>query len=211
MQPHPKLPIGVIASHGGTNLQAIIDACANGSLHAEIRLVISNNSRAFALERARRARIPTAHLSSATHPNPDALDNAITQAMREHGVQIIALAGYMKKLGPRTLSEYENRILNIHPSLLPKFGGPGMYGHKVHAAVLAVGETESGATVHLVTAEYDQGPILAQAKVPVHPNDTPQTLAARILPHEHHLYPQTLQSLATNQTRLDTPVSRPAH
>ena len=200
-----SLQLGVIASHGGTNLQAIIDACDEGSLNAEVRLVISNNSRAFALERARRAEIPTAHLSSATHPNPADLDAAITEAMRDHGVQIIALAGYMKKLGPRTLSEYENRILNIHPSLLPKFGGPGMYGEKVHAAVLAAGETESGATVHLVTAEYDQGPILAQTRVPIPPPDTPQTLSARILPQEHRLYPQTLQKLATGEIPLNPP------
>ena len=202
MQTPPKLQLGVIASHGGTNLQAIIDACREGSLNAEIRLVISNNSRAFALERARRSKIPTVHLSSATHPNPADLDAAITEAMKRHGVQIIALAGYMKKLGPQTLREYHNRILNIHPSLLPKFGGPGMYGEKVHAAVLAAGEPESGATVHLVTAEYDQGPILSQTRVPIHSHDTPQTLSARILPQEHALYPQTLQAIATGEIYL---------
>ena len=130
-----KLPIGVLASHGGTNLQAIIDACADGSLHADIRVVISNNSRSLALERARRANIPTAHLSAVTHPDPAHLDTAIADTLSAHGVELVALAGYMRKLGPRTLSRYRNRILNVHPALLPKFGGRGMYGERVHAAV----------------------------------------------------------------------------
>ena len=199
-----KLSLGVIASHGGTNLQAIINACAHGSLDAEIRVVISNNSRSLALERARRAKIPAAHLSSVTHPDPECLDAAIADTLTSHGVQLIALAGYMRKLGPRTLSRYRNRILNIHPALLPKFGGQGMYGERVHAAVLAAGESISGVSVHLVDEEYDRGPVIAQSKVPVLPNDTPDTLAARILEQEHLLYPQTIQRIASGDINLDS-------
>ena len=199
----PKLPIGVIASHGGTNLQAIIDACANGSLDAEVRVVISNNSRSLALQRARRANIPTVHLSSVTHPDPARLDAAIADTLTSRGVELVALAGYMKKLGPRTLGRYRNRVLNVHPALLPKFGGRGMYGERVHAAVIAAGESVSGVSVHLVDEEYDRGPVIAQSQVPVLPSDTPDTLAARVLQREHTLYPQTIQRIATGQLDLD--------
>ena len=199
-----KLSLGVIASHGGTNLQAIIDACAEGSLDAEVRVVISNNSRSLALERARRAKIPTVHLSSVVHPDPARLDAAIADTLTSHGVELVALAGYMRKLGPRTLSRYRNRILNIHPALLPKFGGHGMYGEHVHTAVLAAGESVSGVSVHLVDEEYDRGPVIAQSKVPVLPADTPDTLAARILEQEHTLYPQTIQRIASGDINLDS-------
>ena len=202
--PSAKMPIGVIASHGGTNLQAIMDACTDGSLDAEIRVVISNNSRSLALERARRASIPTAHLSSATHPDPAHLDAAIADTLTSHGVELVALAGYMRKLGPRTLRQYRNRILNIHPALLPKFGGQGMYGEHVHAAVIAAGESVSGVSVHLVDEEYDRGPVIAQAEVSVLPNDTPDTLAARVLQQEHTLYPQTIQRIASGEIDLDS-------
>ena len=200
----PKLPLGVLASHGGTNLQAIIAACAAGSLDAEVRVVISNNSRSLALERARRANIPTAHLSSATHPDPARLDAAIADTLTSHGVELVALAGYMKKLGPRTLGRYRNRILNVHPALLPKFGGQGMYGERVHAAVLAAGESVSGVSVHLVDEEYDQGPVIAQAEVHVLPGDTPDTLATRVLEQEHLLYPQTIRRIASGELDLDS-------
>ena len=201
--PDAKLPIGVIASHGGTNLQAIIDACADGSLDAEIRVVISNNSRSLALERARQAHIPTAHLSSVTHPDPNSLDAAIADALMLRGVELVALAGYMRKLGPETLRRFRNRILNVHPALLPKFGGQGMYGERVHSAVLAAGEQVSGVSVHLVDEEYDRGPVIAQSEVPVLPGDTPDTLAARVLQCEHLLYPRTIQRIASGQIDLD--------
>ena len=201
--PDRKLPIGVLASHGGTNLQAIIDACADGSLDAEIRVVISNNSRSLALERARRANISTAHLSSVTHPDPACLDAAIADTLTSHDVELVALAGYMRKLGPRTLGRYRNRILNVHPALLPKFGGQGMYGERVHAAVIAAGESVSGVSVHLVDEEYDQGPVVAQAEVPVLTDDIPDTLAARVLEQEHLLYPQTIQRIASGDIDLD--------
>ena len=150
------------------------------------------------------ASIPTAHLSSVTHPDPAHLDAAIADALTSHGVELVALAGYMRKLGPRTLRQYRNRILNIHPALLPKFGGQGMYGEHVHTAVLAAGESVSGVSVHLVDEEYDRGPVIAQSKVPVLPADTPDTLAARILEREHALYPQTIQRIASGDINLDS-------
>lgn len=200
--PVSKLALGVLASHGGTNLQAIIDSCRSGAADAEVRVVISNNSRSLALERARRANIPASHLSSGTHPAPDLLDEAITETLHRHGVQVVALAGYMKMLGPRTLDAYRNRILNVHPALLPKFGGWGMFGARVHAAVLASGDRVSGVTVHLVDDEYDCGPVISQVEVPVMPGDTPETLAARVLAQEHILYPKTLQRIASGEIDL---------
>ena len=197
-----NLRLGVLASHTGTNLQSIVDACHAGSLDAEVRVVISNNSRSLALERARAAGIPTAHLSSATHPAPDALDAAIERTLKSHGVELVALAGYMKKLGPRTLGAYRNRVLNVHPALLPKFGGWGMFGARVHAAVLASGDRVSGVTVHLVDDEYDCGPVISQVEVPVLPGDTRETLAARVLAQEHILYPKTLQRIASGEIDL---------
>ncbi len=186
-----------------------MDACRSGALDAETRVVISNNSRSFALERARRAGVPTERLSAATHPDADALDAAIADTLAKHGVELVALAGYMKKLGARTLARYHNRILNIHPALLPKHGGRGMYGERVHAAVLAAGERVSGATVHLVDADYDTGRIVAQARVAVLPQDTPETLAARVLECEHLLYPRVLARIAAGEIDLDA-ISAPA-
>lgn len=198
-----RLRIGVLASGGGTNLQAIMDAIACGRLDAEIVLIVSNNSRSGAMRRARAAGIPAAHLSGATHPDPDALDAAIAEALANRGAELVALAGYMKKLGPRTLARFRNRVLNVHPSLLPKFGGRGMYGERVHAAVLAAGERETGVTVHLADGEYDRGAIVAQSRVPVLPDDTPASLAARVLEREHVFYPQTLSRVADGEIDLD--------
>ncbi|MDP6038130.1 MAG: phosphoribosylglycinamide formyltransferase, partial [Candidatus Latescibacteria bacterium] len=142
-----------------------------------------------ALERARNANLPVAHLSSVTHPESDALDRAIENVLVQYGVNLVVLAGYMKKLGPRVLAAFSNRIINIHPALLPAFGGRGMYGERVHQAVIECRAQFSGATVHLVNEEYDQGPILLQEIVRVLPDDTPETLAARVLEVEHRLFP----------------------
>jgi len=194
--------IGFLASHGGSNMQAIIDACRAGRLHAAPVVVISNTGDSRALERARTEGIPSYHLSGTTHPDPDGLDRAILDALVRHNVDVVALAGYMKKLGPKTLAHFKGRILNIHPALLPKHGGKGMWGMHVHEAVIAAGEKESGATVHLVDEEYDRGPILAQVRVPVMPGDTPETLAARVLIQEHIIYPATLEKIATGEIGL---------
>ena len=200
--PGPPLRLGFLASGGGTNMQAILDACADDRLHAEPRVVISNNSKAGAMERARAAGIPCCHLSSRTHPDPDALDEAIRAALQDHGVQVVCLAGYMKLMGPKTLAAYRGHILNIHPGLLPRHGGQGFYGRRVHEAVLAAGDAESGPTVHVVDEVYDNGPVLAQARVPVLPGDTPDTLAARVLEEEHRLFPETLQRIAAGEIDL---------
>lgn len=198
-----KLRLGFLASGGGTNLQAILDACIQGRLLADPRIVVSNNSAAGALQRARRADVATRHLSAQTHPDPVALDAAICAALQENDVELVCLAGYMKKLGPLTLSAYERRILNVHPALLPRHGGQGFYGNRVHAAVLAAGDTVSGVTVHLVDEEYDHGPVVDQRTVPVESHDTVESLAARVLQAEHAIYPQTLQKIATGEIDLD--------
>ncbi|MEZ5559384.1 MAG: phosphoribosylglycinamide formyltransferase [Pseudomonadales bacterium] len=188
--------LGVLASHGGSILQAVLDACADGTLDARVVLVISNNSHATALQRARSHDVAVAHLSSATHADPEALDRAMVDALGAAGADWVLLAGYMKKLGPHMLTTYRNRILNTHPALLPRYGGKGFYGRRVHEAVLAAGDSESGATVHLVTEEYDTGPILAQVRVPVRVDDTAERLEERVKSAERKLVIATLQQLA---------------
>lgn len=194
--------IGFLASHGGSNMQAIIDACKSGKLQATPAVVISNNSDSGAIARAKTEGIPYYYLSGKTHPDPEELDRTILDTFVRHSVDIIALAGYMKKLGPKTLSHFRGRILNIHPALLPKYGGKGMYGIRVHEAVIAAGEKESGVSIHFVDENYDTGPIIAQTRVPVLPDDTPETLAARVLVQEHILYPATLQRIVTGEIPL---------
>ncbi len=198
--------IGFLASHGGSNMQAIIDACKSGKLKATPAVVISNNVDSTALARARTEGIPHYYMSGKTHPGPGELDEAILHIFLSHAIDIIVLAGYMKKLGPKTLSHFQGRILNIHPALLPKFGGEGMYGMNVHKAVIAAGEKESGVTIHLVDEQYDTGAIIAQIKVPVLTDDTPETLAARVLEQEHLLYPETLRRIVTGELHLPSEI-----
>jgi phosphoribosylglycinamide formyltransferase 1 len=190
------MKLGFFASHSGSNMQAIIDACRDGRLAAEPCLVISNNRNSKALKRAEREGIPRFCLNGKTHPGPESLDGEILQTLRSHGIELVILAGYMRKIGPKTLNAYRDRILNIHPALLPKFGGKGMYGIHVHEAVIASGDEETGVTVHIVTREYDEGPIIAQCKVPVLPSDTPESLAQRVLVREHEFFVETLSSIA---------------
>jgi phosphoribosylglycinamide formyltransferase 1 len=183
-------------------MQAILDACAAGRLDAVPCAVISNNSGAPALARAQAAGIPRYHISAATHPGA-AEDDAILRTLRAHDVDTVILAGYMKKLGPATLAAYRGRVLNIHPALLPKHGGRGMYGRRVHEAVLRAGETVTGVTVHQVDDRYDHGRILAQREVPVLPGDSADTLAERVLAQEHRLYGETLQRIAAGEIGLE--------
>lgn len=187
--------IGVLASHGGTTMQAVMDACANGTLDAQIAVVISNNSTSQALVRARNANITTAHLSTSNHDSAEALDLAITKTLQEAGVTTVLLCGYMRKLGDNTLNQFRGNILNTHPSLLPKYGGQGFYGRRVHDAVLAAGDKESGATVHRVEAVYDSGEILAQAKVPVYESDQAEDLEERVKEVERRLLVATLAAM----------------
>ncbi len=199
---HLPIRIGALASGGGSNLQALIDASDQGVLSAEVVCVISNNSVSGALQRARTHGIVTHHISSLTHPDAEDRDRAIADALAREGAELVALCGYMKRLAPETLERFSPYVLNIHPALLPKFGGKGMYGIHVHEAVLQAGETVTGATVHLVNREYDKGPILAQRKVPVRQDDTPETLQKRVLAVEHKLYAETIQALADGTIRI---------
>ena len=187
-----KQNIAVFASGGGSNLQAIIDGCKAGKINAKVCAVISNNSKSMALQRARGAGIPAFHFSSKTIEDPVQLERAILDTLLSHKTDIIFLAGYMKKIGASILREYENRIFNIHPALLPKYGGRGMFGMHVHQAVIAAGETQTGITIHKVDPEYDTGQIVAQCVVSVEKGDTAETLAARVLAREHAFLVETL-------------------
>ena len=189
-------------------MQAVIDACRDGRLCAEPRVVISNNSRSGALRRAADAGIPHYHVSAVTHPDDDARDRAIVDILERHGVDLVVLGGYMKKLGPVTISRFRNRIVNVHPALLPRFGGRGFYGIAVHEAVLASGERATGATIHLVDEHLDHGAVLARRRVAVRDGDTPEALAARVLPVEHNLYVDTLQRIASGEIDLDAPAAQ---
>jgi phosphoribosylglycinamide formyltransferase-1 len=192
--------LAVLASHGGTTLQSVLDACAAGQVRAVVAVVIGNNSGARALERARAAGVPALHLSTATHG--DELDAAIAAALGAHRADYVLLAGYMRKIGPRVLAQYAGRILNTHPALLPKFGGRGMYGRNVHEAVVAAGEKESGATVHLVDADYDTGRIVAQRAVRVRADDTAESLEQRVQGAEKELLIEVLARLAAGELDL---------
>lgn len=188
--------LGILASHEGTTLQAVLDAVAQGRLAACVAVVISNNPESGALRRAGASGVPAVRLSSVTHPDPEQLDRAILETLTNARVDTVLLAGYMKKLGPRVLEGYRGRILNTHPALLPKFGGKGMYGSRVHEAVLAAGDRETGVSIHLVDAEYDTGPVVAQARVPVRSDDSVAALASRVQARERELLVETLAKIA---------------
>jgi phosphoribosylglycinamide formyltransferase-1 len=196
------LRIAVLASHEGTTLQSIIDACNHGRINGRVVAVISNNSGSGALRRAAAAGIETFHLSSATHSSSDSLDLAICGALRRVGADVVFLAGYMKRLGPRTLAAFPARILNTHPALLPKFGGTGMFGDRVFEAVLAAGEAESGASVHLVDAEYDTGTVVCQERIQVLAGDTIDSLKARVQACEREAVVNTLAAIASGELAL---------
>lgn len=198
-----RLRLGILASHAGTTMQAIIDACHEGRLHADVCVVISNNSRSGALERAMTHGIPALHLSGVTHPDPRDHDKAIVETLTGHGSDVVVLAGYMRRLGPLVLSRYKGRLLNTHPALLPKFGGQGMYGDRVHEAVLASGDKVTGATVHLVEGDYDTGPVLSQVEVPVEKSDNLETLRDRVQAAEREHYVEVLERIARGEIELE--------
>ena len=176
-----ELPrIAVLASGEGQTFEALLQASARGELNARVVLLVSNLSRCGAAQRAAKHGVPVFHVSAVTHPDDDARDVAMAQALRAAGVDWVVLAGYLKKLGPQVLTTWSGRMLNTHPSLLPRFGGEGMYGRKVHEAVVASGATLTGASVHYVTTEYDTGPVIAQAETTVAPGDTAEQVEARV-------------------------------
>jgi phosphoribosylglycinamide formyltransferase 1 len=191
-----SIRLAIFASGAGTTAQAVIDACADGRIDGEVALIVANNAGAAVLERAAAAQIPWRHLSARTHPDPAALERATIDALHEAGATHLLLAGYMKKLGPRIVAAYAGRTYNTHPALLPAYGGRGMYGDRVHAAVLADAQTRSGATVHLVTEDYDAGPIVAAVEVAVLAGDDVASLGERVRAAERELVVEVLAGLA---------------
>lgn len=185
--------IGVMASGGGSNFKAIIDRIGEGDLEAQCKFLITNNGGCGAVDHAKTYGVPVFHISGKTYPDQAEYEAALLEVIDKYDIDLLILAGYMKAIPTSILRRLPDRVLNIHPSLLPKFGGRGFYGHFVHEAVLAAGETESGPTIHLVSEEIDAGRILAQRKVPVMPDDTPEVLAARVLVQEHDLYWRTIK------------------
>ena len=192
--------IAVLASGGGTNLQAILDHFAQRGdrRQGDVVLVASDRTNAGALERARARGIATALVP--TPRRPEGLE--LGPVLEQHDVELIALAGYLRRIPDDVVRRYAERLINVHPALLPAFGGPGMYGSKVHEAVLAAGVTVTGVTVHFVNEEYDRGPIIAQWPVPVRTGDDAPTLAERVLRVEHLLYPRVVDAVAGGRVTL---------
>ena len=193
------MKISFIASHGGSSAKRIIAAIQQNILKAELGLVITNNPDSEILHWCDHNHIPALLINSKTHPDSETEDLAILNALSNVHTDLIVLSGYMKKIGPNTLSHFNGKILNIHPALLPKHGGKGMYGDHVHEAVLNAGDTVSGASVHIVNEQYDEGPVLNQKEVPVLPEDTVASLKARVQAIEADLYIETLRKLIKDQ------------
>lgn len=187
-----RLRIAVLVSGGGTNLQSVIDAVENKTLESEIVLVASNKENAYGLERARKHSIPAYFIN----PKEDDYDGRLQSLLKENKVDLVVLAGYLKIVAPSLIEEYKDRIINIHPSLLPKFGGKGYYGLNVHKAVIAAGEKVSGATVHFVDTGVDTGKIIIQKQLDVMEDDTPESLQSRILNQiEHKILVEAIKTL----------------
>jgi len=199
----PNIGVLVSGRSGGTNFQAILDAIAREELHVKVALLVSTDEAHGAVARARQADIKTLVLPPAECDSPQNWDHRVSDALYHEGVAVVCLAGYLRLITHVLLEAFPGRILNVHPALLPAFGGQGMYGMKVHRAVLEHGCKLSGCTVHLVNEHYDMGPIIAQACVPVEDDDTPESLAARVLMQEHRLYPQCIESVAHEKLRLE--------
>lgn len=194
--------IAVFASHGGSDLQAIIDGCKGGQIDAKVAVVISNNANSMALKRAEREKISHYYLSVKQLGTEEVLAEEILKALEKYSIDMIFLAGYKRMLHVSILDRYHNRIFNIHPALLPKFGGKGMYGMNVHNAVIEAKERESGVTIHRVNAEYDSGEIVAQTIVPVLNNDTAEILAARVLEREHEFLVEVISDIVEGKIQL---------
>ena len=193
-----RLKLGFLASNNGSSMRAILAAIAAGTLDAEARLVVSNRREAPALAFAAARGVPT--LCIPTVPNPDAADARLAAALRDAGVELVVLSGYLRKLGPKTLTAFA--ILNIHPALLPKYGGPGMYGRRVHEAVAAAGEAVSGVTVHLVDGEYDHGPAIAAMQIPLADGDDADAVEAKVTAAEPGFFIDVLRRISTGELAL---------
>jgi len=197
-----RIRIGVLASGGGTNLQAIIDACERGEIDGDVVVVISNVPEAYALERARNHRIPAFAFPHKGMTREDH-EKDIIECLVQHQVDLVALAGYLRMMTPVFIDKYSGRIMNTHPALLPSFGGKDMHGLKVHQAVIDYGCKVSGCTIHFVTAEVDGGQIILQKSVPVQEDDTAETLQERILKEEHKLFPRAIQLFAQGKLKIE--------
>jgi phosphoribosylglycinamide formyltransferase-1 len=189
--------LAFLASNNGTSFRAIVAAIEAGNLAATPVLAVSNRANAPALDFARARGIPAHHVP--TLPDPAVGDERLAALLAEAGVDLIILSGYLRKLGPKVLGAFGGRILNVHPALLPRHGGQGMYGRRVHEAVLAAKEAFTGASVHWVDHEYDHGPVLAQARIPVDPADTPESLEARVMAVEPALYIDVLRRITAGE------------
>jgi phosphoribosylglycinamide formyltransferase-1 len=202
LSPKP-IRIAVLASGRGTNLQAIIDACSRAEIPGTVVVVASDNPKAGALDRARAAGIPVIVLTMRSFPTREKFEERLAEALQSYRPDLVCLAGFLRILSPAFVQQFAGRIMNIHPALLPAFGGVGMYGEHVHRAVLDRGVRVSGCTVHFVDAIPDGGPIILQAAVPVDPDDTALTLAARIAEVEHRLYPEAIRLFAEGRLRIE--------
>lgn len=195
--------LAVFASGGGSNFGAMLAAIDAGRLNAAPVLLVADRPGTGAAEKAEARAVPVAVLPPADFDGEAAFADRLLDALGHSGATHVALAGYLKKVPARVVAAYRHRMLNVHPALLPAFGGKGYYGQRVHEAVIAHGCRVSGATVHLVDAEYDTGPIVLQEPVPVLPDDTPRSLAARVLQVEHRIYPEALQLFAAGRVRVE--------
>jgi phosphoribosylglycinamide formyltransferase-1 len=195
--------LAFLASNNGSSLRAIVAAIERGELAARPRLVVSNRKAAPALDFARDHGVTT--LCIPTTADPAVADERLAAALRNAGADLVILSGYLRKLGPATVAAFGGRILNIHPALLPRYGGHGMYGRRVHEAVVAAGERETGATVHLVDDEYDHGAVVAQVRLPIDPGDTAESVERKVTAAEPRLFVETLQRLASGDLTLPRP------
>lgn len=198
------LTLGLLASHRGSNVEAVVEACRSRRLAARPAVVISNNKSARVLDFARSRGIAAVHIGGEAFADEAVRDEHMLDCLREHDVGLVLLLGYMRLLGHQVLSAYRNRVLNIHPGALPKYGGQGMFGIHVHEAVLAAGETETAISIHLVDELYDHGRVIAERKVPVMRDDTAESLQARVLESEHSFLVDTLVSIAVGALALPT-------
>ena len=199
----PKLRLGVLVSGGGSNLQSIIDNCESGYLPADVVIVISSKEGAYALERAKKHNIPSTVIIPKNYKNREEYEDEMIKILNSYNVDLVILAGYIKVLSPKLVRAFQGRIMNIHPTLIPSFCGEGYYGKKVHKAVLDYGAKITGVTVHFVDEGADTGPIILQRAVNVKEDDTPETLAARVLEQEHKIYPDAIKLFAEGRLEIN--------
>ena len=196
-----KLRLAVLLSGSGTTLQNIIDLCEAETLDATVSCVIASRASAYGLERAAKHGIPACSITMKSHPEFEARNDAIWDEVRSHGAELVVLAGYMSLL--KVPTDFTNRIINVHPALIPAFSGQGMFGQHVHEAVIQYGAKITGATVHFVDDSYDHGPIIMQQAIPVNDQDTAETLAERVQALERKLYPKAIQMIAEGRVTVD--------